>query len=214
MVKAGQLSLLMTRPLGLKGATNPLPTSGAADPEQLDDARQNAPFTVRTLDRIVSLQDYEDFARAFAGISKAQAAMLWDGEKRLVHVTVAAANGEAVAKDSPLFQHLLQAIESAGDVGQPFRLDSYHLRLFNLEAAILVDQRYVAEKVLAAILTTLQDTFAFQQRAFGQPVTQSELLAVIQAVAGVVSVVLEKLYIVGGGPDVESSSAGTASPSR
>jgi hypothetical protein len=143
------------------------------------------------------LQDYEDFARAFAGIGKAQATMLWDGDKRLVHVTVAAANGGAVAETSPLHQNLLQAMELAGDVGQPFRLDTYHPRLFNLEAKILVDQRYITEKVMNAVITTLQDSFAFQQRAFGQPVTESEVLAVIQGVAGVVSVVLEKLYIVG-----------------
>jgi len=197
MVAAGQLSLLMTRPLGVKGVSNPLPASGAADPEELDDARQNAPFTVRTLDRIVSVQDYEDFARAFAGIGKAQASLLWDGDKRLVHVTVAAANGGAVAETSSLYQNLLQAMESAGDATQPFRLDSFQLRTFNLVAQVLVDQRYVTEKVLAAVLTTLQHTFAFPQRAFGQPVTQSEILAVVQGVAGVVSVVLEKLYIVG-----------------
>ncbi len=49
-----------------------------------------------TLDRIVSLRDFEDFARAFAGIGKAQATWLWDGERRLVHLTVAASNGGAV----------------------------------------------------------------------------------------------------------------------
>ncbi len=197
MVKAGQLSLLMTRPLGVKGATNPLPASGAADPEQLEDARQNAPFTVRTLDRIVSLQDYEDFARAFAGIGKAQATMLWDGEQRLVHVTVAAADGAAVEADSPLFQNLRLAIEASGDVGQPFQLESYQPRSFNLQANVLVDERYVAEIVMAAVVTTLQQTFAFEQRAFGQPVTQSEIVAGVQGVPGVVSVVLDKLYIVG-----------------
>jgi Baseplate J-like protein len=197
MVKAGQLSLLMTRPLGVKGAINPLPAGGAADPEQLDDARQNAPFTVRTLDRIVSLQDYQDFARAFAGIGKAQATMVWDGGQRLVHVTVAAADGGIIDKGSALFQHLRLAIEASGDVGQPFQLDAYQPRSFNLEARVLVDQRYVTEEVLATIVTTLQQTFAFQQRTFGQPVTQSEIVAVVQGVPGVVSVVLEKLYIVG-----------------
>jgi Baseplate J-like protein len=204
MVKAGQLSLLMTRPLGVKGATNPLPASGAADPEQLDDARQNTPFTVRTLDRVVSLQDYEDFARAFAGIGKAQATMLWDGEQRLIHVTVAAANGDAVAEDSPLFQNLRLAIEASGDAGQPFQLASYQPRWFNVEANILVDERHVTEKVMADVVTLLQDAYAFQQRAFGQPVTQSEIVAGVQSVAGVVSVVLQKLYIVGEEPRLNS----------
>jgi hypothetical protein len=200
MVQAEQLSLLMTRPLGVKGVINPLPASGAADPEELDDARQNAPFTVRTLDRIVSLQDYEDFARAFAGIGKAQATLLWDGEKRLVHVTVAAADAGAVDPDSPLYQNLQQAMAEAGDPGQRFQVDSYRPRLFALTARILVDSRYLAEQVFAAVQGTLEQTFAFEIRAFGQPVTQSEVLASIQEVAGVVSVVLEHLYIVGEAP--------------
>ena len=46
-----------------------------------------------TLGRIVSLEDYEDFARAFAGIEKALATWMWSGEKRGVFVTVAGAKG-------------------------------------------------------------------------------------------------------------------------
>ena len=62
LVKAGQLSMLLSRPLGVKGVTNPLAASGAQDPEQIDDARANAPLRVLTLERVVSLLDYEDFA--------------------------------------------------------------------------------------------------------------------------------------------------------
>ena len=72
--------MLLTRPLGVKGAINPMDAEGAADREALDDARQNAPLTVLTLDRAVSLKDYEDFARAFSGIAKALATWTWDGD--------------------------------------------------------------------------------------------------------------------------------------
>ena len=40
-------------------------------PEASDDARRNAPLAVMSLDRLVSVQDYADFARTFAGIGKA-----------------------------------------------------------------------------------------------------------------------------------------------
>ena len=40
-------------------------------PRDARDARRNAPLTMLTLGRAVSLQDYADFARAFAGIAKA-----------------------------------------------------------------------------------------------------------------------------------------------
>jgi predicted phage baseplate assembly protein len=73
MVNAEQLSLLLTRPLGVRTVTNPHAASGAADPESMQEIRRNTPLAVLTLERVVSLQDYEDFARTFAGIAKAMA---------------------------------------------------------------------------------------------------------------------------------------------
>ena len=67
-VYAGSLTLLQTRPLGIRDVSNPLPASGSEAPQDLDKARANAPRTVLTFDRIVSLRDFEDFSRSFAGI--------------------------------------------------------------------------------------------------------------------------------------------------
>ena len=55
------------------------PASGGAGKETRDQARKNAPLAVMALDRLVSVQDYEDFARVFAGIGKARAVELSDG---------------------------------------------------------------------------------------------------------------------------------------
>ncbi len=72
-VKAEQISLLATRPSGVKEVINPVPATGGTDPEGRDQARQNVPFAARTLDRLVGLPDYQDFARTFAGIGRAHA---------------------------------------------------------------------------------------------------------------------------------------------
>jgi hypothetical protein len=56
-VRAGQLTTLLTRPLGLKSAINPQPASGGDDGEPRELASENAPITVLTLDRVVSLRD-------------------------------------------------------------------------------------------------------------------------------------------------------------
>ena len=201
MVKAGQLSLLMTRPLGVQKVSNPLAPTGAADPESRDQARQNAPFTVLTLDRIVSLRDFEDFARAFAGIGKAQATWLWDGEQRIVHLTIAAAtsNGADFTVDptSALFANLTSAIDAARDTVQRLLIASYEPIFFRLKARILIDPSYIAEKVLAAVTAALQQAYAFEQRSFGQPVHKSEVLAIIQAVEGVNAAFLDQLYLRG-----------------
>ncbi len=48
-VKAGQLNLLMSQPLGLQGVRNPMAAEGGADPESRDAIRQSAPLSCRTL---------------------------------------------------------------------------------------------------------------------------------------------------------------------
>ena len=186
----------MTRPLGAKGVIDPIAPEGAQDPETRDGARQNAPLTVLTLDRVVSLQDFEDFVRAFGGIGKAQAVWLWDGEHRSVHLTVAAANGGAVLPNSKLSNNLRNAIEAACDPTQRFQIDSYTPLTFKCVGKVNLDARYLPDKVLAAIRTAVTQAYAFNQRAFGQPVTASELIALIQHVEGVVYVDLDSLHCV------------------
>lgn len=204
MVKANQLSLLMTRPLGVKGVTNPLAPTGAADPETRDQAKQNAPRIVLTLDRIVSLQDFEDFTRAFSGIGKARAAWLRDGEVRFVHITIASADAGTVDKMSELYKNLWLGIEGAKDPVQQFRIDSFNPLSFNLSASVLVDSRYIKEKVLAAVTDALKQAFSFEQRSFGQAVTESEVLAVMQGVEGVIAVDLNALYLKGDMPTLNA----------
>ena len=112
-VDAGKITLLPVRPLGVRGVINPLPASGATDPEQRDDIRRNAALTILTLDRIVSLQDYEDFARAFAGIAKALATWSWIGQTRGVFVTVAGPTAPQLADTGQTYINLLAAMRKA-----------------------------------------------------------------------------------------------------
>ena len=208
MVGAGKLTLLQSRPLGIQSVTNPTPATGAADPESRDSARINAPLTVLTMDRIVSLRDFADFARAFAGIGKARSVALWRGETEWVHVTVAA---EAATSDDPataasplashridtateLYINLVKVMTDISDPSQRFRVDSYQPIFFSLKAKILRDQRYRWTDLQKAVIVALQNAFTFVVRDFGQAVTAAEVIAVIQQVAGVVAVDLDELY--------------------
>jgi predicted phage baseplate assembly protein len=207
MVGAARLTLLMTRPLGIRGVTNPLPATGAADPESRDDARTNAPLTVLAMGRIVSLQDAEDFARAFAGIGKAQAVALWRNGVQWIHLTVASAaavpsvdgtvtalSDHRVDPTAPLGRHLLDAIEQSREPSLRLRADTYQPVFFNVAAKVLIDPRFPWVDVETAITATLTDCFSFARRAFGQPVTQAEVIHAIQSVPGVVFVDVDALH--------------------
>ncbi len=192
-VDAGSLTLLKKRPFGIRSVTNPFAAGGGADPEVLDDARDNAPLTVLTLDRIVSVQDYEDYARAFAGIGKAHADVVWDGEAEHLVLTVADSNGDEV-KDT-LYDNLLTSIEDARDPLREVVLRSYQPLVFQLSAKLLLDEAYLWDDVAAAVEEALLAAFEFSERAFAQPVSAAEVVKVIHGIDGVVAVDLDHLYV-------------------
>jgi hypothetical protein len=203
-VKAGQLSLLLTRPLGVKAVVNPTAASGGADSEKLADARTNAPTTVLTLDRVVSLIDYEDFSRAFAGVAKALATWTWDGQTRGVFVTVAGPSGAPIPDGSKTLTNLIAAMQAAGDPHVPLRVQTYERALFRLSAVLDIDADYQQDKVIAAVTDALCMQFSFDSRAFGQGVALSEVMAAMQAVPGVIAVDVNTLYRVGETPGLNT----------
>jgi len=194
LVPAGKLTLLAARPPGVREVTNPLPASGAEDPETRDSARRNAPLTVLTLDRVVSLRDYEDFARAFGAIAKARAADLWRGERRLVHLTVAGDRGETV--DAAGRKRLLDALDGVRDPGREVRIGPYQPLPFVVVGDVLVDERREAPAVAAAVVAALEAAFSFDAREFAAPVTLSEVLTVMMGVTGVLDATVSALHLV------------------
>jgi hypothetical protein len=194
-VPAGSLTTLLSRPLGVKAVVNPLRATGAADPESRDSARSNAPVSVLTLERIVSLLDYENFARAFAGVGKAQAVALWDGQTQLIHLSVAAADGTPLEAGTALASGLAGAIAKASDGRQRVRVDGYLARYFRVEAGVTLDPRLESAAVLAQVEAALHAAFGFANRQFGQRVTSADVVTVIQSVRGVVACTLTALAL-------------------
>jgi hypothetical protein len=192
-----QLSLLMTKPLGVKSVTNPLAPAGGQDAQRAQDARVNAPLSVKTLDRIVSLTDYEDFARNFSGIAKASVVWTWDGSRRGALITVAGVNGATITDVGKLHTDLVAAIANAGNARVPFVVRSYRPEQFRLRASLILDPDQDRTKVLRAVKAALTSAFSFDARAFGQLVALSEVIEVIQSQTGVVAVDVTRLHLAG-----------------
>jgi predicted phage baseplate assembly protein len=186
---AGQLSQLMTRPLGLKAVTNPHTAEGGVDPESEEDARGSMPLEVRTLGRAVSLRDYEDYSRAFTGIAKAQARMLNIRGIQTIFITVAGKN--AVQPDTA---RLLGSLKRNSDPFVACDVAAYNSAYFKLALRIKRHLDHDINIVLAAVEAALRLAFSFDARDFGQSVARSELISVAQQVAGVVGVDVDRFY--------------------
>ena len=180
-VDAQQISLLATKPLGVKAVINPRRASGGADAETRNQARRNVPLAVLALDRLVSVPDYADFARTFGGVGKAAAIKLGD----LVQVTIAGADDAPIDVTSDLYRNLLQALQLYGDPSLPVRLQVRELLALTLSAKVGLAPDYVWESVEPQLRAALLDAFGFERRALAQNIYLSEIVACMQAVRGV-----------------------------
>lgn len=184
-VKAGQISMLATRPLGVKSVINPLPATGGADAETLNQARSNVPFGLLSEERLISVQDYANFARVFAGVDKACATKIGDGQRQYIHISIAGAGNMPIDPSSDIYRNLLLALHNLGDPHIPLQLAVCEVVMLIIDATIHLQAGYLWEPVEAAIRSALLEAFSFERRQLGQPIFQSEVLGAIQAIPGV-----------------------------
>jgi predicted phage baseplate assembly protein len=186
-VKSGALSQLLDRPLGVKGVSNPAAAAGGVDPEGEDAARASIPLAVRTIERAVSVLDYEDYALAFTGVAKAKAAVLTLGTGRAIVVTVAFEGGDRL-------DDLATSLRTHGDPRVQVVVLAGTTQPFRLALKVAVDPAYQADVVLSDVERALRTAYSVDARDFVQPVYRSEIDAVAHSVPGVLAVDVDLLY--------------------
>lgn len=195
-VAAGAITTLMSRPLGVSGVINPQAATGGQDSQSVSDIQANAPLSVLTVGRAVSIADYQNFAATFAGIAKAGAVWVPSGPGRGVFLTVAAAGGAALPPGNPTLGQLVSALQAYGNPLIPIHAFSFLETLFSINADLTYQPGANASTITAvntAVISALQDEFSFANRTFGQGVTADEVAALIQGVPGVVAVNVKQI---------------------
>jgi len=184
-VQAGQLNILGSKTAGVKGVVNPLRASGGADKDTRDRIRENAPLTVTALDRLVSVSDYAHFSQTFVGIGKASSVALSDGQRQLVHVTIAGIDDIPITPTSDLYVNLRRVLHLFGDPHQALRLDVRFAKFLVVEAGVKLNPDYQWDVVAPQLTAALLDAFSFERRKLGQNAYLSEVTDVLQRATGV-----------------------------
>jgi predicted phage baseplate assembly protein len=191
LVDAGQVSLLASKPLGVKGVVNPSPSANAAPATSLEEARTAAPSGVTTLGRVVSLRDHEDFARNVMSIAKAHASWVWIGDDRAVVVTIAGVDGAVFAINDDTKRSLTKSLAAAGDGSATAHVVSYRPAYFILAMKLIVDAAHDVDIVVTGVERRLREAYAFERRRLGASVFRSEVIATVQSCSGVIAVDLD-----------------------
>jgi hypothetical protein len=188
-VAPGQLTQPLDRPQGLQSVTNPSIATGGADPATAASARMSAPLPTLTLGRVVSLEDYQNFALNFGGIALALASWTWFGTTKGIFLTVAGQGGTVLNANDAVVTNLVASLGNYGLPYVPVQVVSYAPALFEVAMQVKADTpTYVATDVVAQVWQGLAAAFAFGQVAPGQTVAASQVIELAQAVPGVLGV--------------------------
>ncbi len=170
---------------------NPLDASGGADPETPESARTQAGLQVRTLSRAVSLTDYADLARSYAGMAQARADLEREGTdvyaRNQIVITCVSEGG--VALSTPQKEALLAFLRARA--AQPDLIVIRDHRDWPIRLALTVQvrsdyQQSAAQTALLSVLGATDDgLFAFENQRLGQTLALSTVYAVSENVPGV-----------------------------
>jgi hypothetical protein len=184
-LKPGKLSLLASRPLGIKDVTNPVRSSGGADPETMGSIRSNAPLAIMALDRLVGVEDYEFFAQSFAGVSKASARLVVASRSRTVNVTICGDGDDPVEPGSDLIRDLRAALTEFGDLDLRIKLQPRRKLILRIAVNVKLGADYRWENEEPKIRATLVEAFGFERAKLGGSVFLSRVIATLQALESV-----------------------------
>lgn len=169
------------------GVRNPLPATGAVDPEDLETARVRAPHAfAHTPVRAVTTADYAAVAESLPGVQRAAAAFRWTGSFYTAVVDLdrlggAASDPEfAAAALARLRRHALAGHDVV--VREPIHVS------VELELHVCADPGHFRSDIKTAVQATLRGFFHPDNFTFGQPLHASAIIAAAVGVPGVQSV--------------------------
>lgn len=163
----------------------PLDAIGGADLETVDSLRENAPASVLTLSRAVSLADFSALAASQASVWQAAAFHRRDDRRgrSQVEVVVVPAGGGALGDledqlATTLTEHALPEVE--------VNITNYQASTLDVDVTVQVNsEAFDPDEVVAAVRSALFEAFALEHRKLGQDLFLSDVVGVVEAVTGV-----------------------------
>lgn len=170
----------------VEAAELPLDATGGNDMEGIESLRDNAPATLLTLERAVSLNDFAYLAASHSSVwqSKAFYRPSKFGYRELVEVIVVPAGGGSLGD---LGAVLVDFLTAHALPGVKILVTDFDLVTFDLDVLVSVDsEQYNPDDVVSAVKTALEDEFKLEVRKLGQDVYLSEVYEVVESTTGVV----------------------------
>jgi len=164
--------------------------TGGAEPESGDNAREAAPGKIQSLDRLVSLQDFESETLAIPGVSNALA--VWELVDNVPSVALTVLMETGRTQEFQQVEKILANYNRCrGPQRFPIDVRQGKRKYVAIAANVALDPTFRKELVFSAIQAALgvtgedQGLFALKNRRFGQSEYATRIAGTIQNVEGV-----------------------------
>lgn len=198
-VNAGTLTSLYTALANVRTVTNPIPAAGGADRETVDEAKERAPYAIKSRDRAVTSEDYEMLAlRASTQLARAQCVSDRSnrGQVTLVVLPKADVRGEGLAQrlvpSHEVQRYVKRYLEERQLVGTI--LNVVRPKYKDMSIRVVLGRRSVAtsdrlrrdvEQRLRRYFHALVGGRDSKGWEFGRPVLKTEIVNLVEEVPGV-----------------------------
>lgn len=178
-VGVGTLTELIDEIAEVTSVTNPNAASAGADAETNDQIRVNAPKSLRSLYRGVSLEDYANLAVQVSGIAKANATAA--GTAVTVYLAPLGGGAASASKKTQVQSYLdeRKMFNHTVTLADPTYLD------ITIEVDVHVKDNYSKSAVEEAVETALAEMLAFSKVDFAHRVSVSMVYEMVHSVEGV-----------------------------
>ena len=171
----------------------PFSTTGGSNLEEITSLRENAPASLLTLERAVSINDFKYLATSHSSVWQANAFLrnthpndseiaVFAREETIEVVVVPSGGGDL----GELSGTLTSFIEEHSLPGVRVAVSSYVPLLFELNITVRVKSaQYDPEIVVAEVRSALLEEFSLERRKLGHSLYKSEVFQVVEEVEGV-----------------------------
>jgi hypothetical protein len=177
---------------------NPLPSTGASDPEPVAEVKMLAPTSFRRdLQRAITGEDYATLARYLRypvrnpHVQGAAGSLVWTGSWYEADVAVDPFGTSHLAR--PLRKSITHILGRYRRMGHDLRVEGAHSVPLRLDLALCIKPDYLRAHVLAAAKVALARFFDPDNLTFGEAVFISRIIAAVMAVDGVAEVEVQRL---------------------
>lgn len=198
-VNAGTLTSLNRAIAYIDTVNNPIPATGGADRETIDEAKERAPFTIKSRDRAVTAEDFEMLAlRASTTLARAKCVpdRTSRGAVNLVVLPKSPARGEDLKKrlvpSNEILRYVKRYLDERRLVGTVLNVVKPRYRDLSVKVTLLRRSVGTSDRLRREIETKLRQflhPLAGGRNAagweFGRPVLKTDLIHLVEEVPGV-----------------------------